>query len=1131
MTITRRDQLKRVYARLTADELAHVTATSAGRNLPAVYEYACKTVAPGQTVLDYGSGKNADHTQELRRRGHDVTPHEVGDNVTPSLHDEDALSKSYDVVLASDVLHTLPTVNAVKAVVEDLHKSVKPSGRVIVNYRERGRSLNDPTANRPVTAVKLKSLLTRYFTSVHRVGGTVVAPVWELHGPVDKKPRRVDLSRREVVRKYSLHPVSDLTGFLSAHLDHVIEEGFPSPPAGMLADFLEDRGDPRHELVRGHEHAIGPEVTHPVNGRRVANPDLSDGSNLDVTHYPGDRHPYRVTWYSGNIGSTAGSRFPRFTYFSKRFGTADEVVSHLSQYRDEPAVLDVAREIGGHALRRMSRRRYGRVASRADVESFTHHPEFVTNAGNRLAFADFLDDNYDPRGHIVREDERGASDYDYLRPAHSKGSHLPDGQYVVATRLVPHDFHDLTKNYPEDMAAGYRVTADFSTPDSPYGGGYTFRAHFPDHDSLLAHLDQYPDEVRDKLRRVVPEPHVRDYDARKVQYSRKKKRRRVAEAIRTFSTPQPGGGIAPSGGGCSVAMSRRSRLRELVRRYLRGDHKYGCALFDLPDAVGKKVLELGKSIPDDDLSDEGREPNPHVTLFYGLHDDSPDGVEEVVKGFGPVKMTLGKTAVFEKDDGDVVYVSVASDDLAELNGKVREGTENTTKYPEYVPHVTLAYVKKGRGKEYAGLDALDGVEVELTDLTFSPASGEKSSIKLSRPSNRLRNLLTARRKYAAVDHARSFVDALRELRSENQQVRHKVASDVFARVGLRGQWTDALHDTAGTTLPSLVSRLDSSPDGRELYAAAWYGLLTELPGVAVFRHDDAGPDSVYAISTKESPERVRDLLDHAGIRQRVLVPHAKGTTVFHVDLGSKNQDAFAAFAHAVGSPTVYAGRGVGKVVGGRDMTTARDRYRSVIGEYEQPTTPTEPMKRSRKSRLVERLRRGGVVVKKSLVSSAELLPFLRDHTASQTGDRSLPLNHSTPASLVLADFLDDRTDPRGELVRESDEHLRRFNQFARGVAYEESTWPKHVAGASVPAPTPDDLPLMEASVWERPKDRRRMYVIHATIGAHDEDGRYHAVTGTKTFDSPDEYLEHVSRYPEHERSALSRLVRPSGEPG
>lgn len=164
-----------------------------------------------------------------------------------------------------------------------------------------------------------------------------------------------------------------------------------------------------------------------------------------------------------------------------------------------------------------------------------------------------------------------------------------------------------------------------------------------------------------------------------------------------------------------------------------GPHKYASTQFNLEGGLARAIVEFGRTIPDTELATEGREPEPHITCLYGLHADDASEVGAVVDGLAPVVARLGPVEVFEAGKGgeaDVVYVSVLSPDLHRLNARLRE-LKHTDTYPEYVPHVCVAYVKPGEGRKYLGLRPFDGAVVSLDTLTFSPSFGATTDIPLA----------------------------------------------------------------------------------------------------------------------------------------------------------------------------------------------------------------------------------------------------------------------------------------------------------------------------------------------------------------------------------------------------------------
>lgn len=146
-----------------------------------------------------------------------------------------------------------------------------------------------------------------------------------------------------------------------------------------------------------------------------------------------------------------------------------------------------------------------------------------------------------------------------------------------------------------------------------------------------------------------------------------------------------------------------------------------------------KIVQMAECIPDEDLAEDGREDNMHVTVKYGLHTDDVEEVRKAVQGFGGVPLTLGKTSVFPAREGkeyDVVKIEVESKELRYLNRLLSESLEHTDTFPDYNPHITLAYVKPGLGEKYAGMTDVKGMKMHGSRIAFCNKQGEQILIEL-----------------------------------------------------------------------------------------------------------------------------------------------------------------------------------------------------------------------------------------------------------------------------------------------------------------------------------------------------------------------------------------------------------------
>jgi uncharacterized protein len=161
------------------------------------------------------------------------------------------------------------------------------------------------------------------------------------------------------------------------------------------------------------------------------------------------------------------------------------------------------------------------------------------------------------------------------------------------------------------------------------------------------------------------------------------------------------------------------------------EYKYGSTQVQLPADVAAQLFAFGRTIPDEDLAEDGRETDAHVTVRYGLLDPDPAKVFEVVGRRGPVSLTLGQTQVFAAPEHDVVVLAVNSPDLAALHTAISLGVPcKPSDYPTYVPHATVAYVKSGQGHKYAGWAGLEGTEVTVENVVVTDVEGWKTEVSL-----------------------------------------------------------------------------------------------------------------------------------------------------------------------------------------------------------------------------------------------------------------------------------------------------------------------------------------------------------------------------------------------------------------
>jgi hypothetical protein len=178
-----------------------------------------------------------------------------------------------------------------------------------------------------------------------------------------------------------------------------------------------------------------------------------------------------------------------------------------------------------------------------------------------------------------------------------------------------------------------------------------------------------------------------------------------------------------------------TNLRKLIRKSLfersAATIDYNCLMVDVAYPEWRKILD---KIDPKDVYDEpgfGLEKNPHVTVLYGLHETVKF---KTIKDFiikhatKPVELEGLKISHFKSKEYDVVKIDVRSKDLSRLNNLVTKEFPYTSDFPEYHPHITIGYVKKGFGKKYD--QELKAIKLTASKFSYSYPN-KKASDKFS----------------------------------------------------------------------------------------------------------------------------------------------------------------------------------------------------------------------------------------------------------------------------------------------------------------------------------------------------------------------------------------------------------------
>lgn len=118
------------------------------------------------------------------------------------------------------------------------------------------------------------------------------------------------------------------------------------------------------------------------------------------------------------------------------------------------------------------------------------------------------------------------------------------------------------------------------------------------------------------------------------------------------------------------------------------------------------------------------EHRPHATVYYGADKRDVDKIVEIVQDYGrPIRVSLGALNIFEHPERDVLYIELVGDSLVELHSKISQLTFSRPQtHPQYIPHLTLAYLKKGEGRKFIGRTPFKRV-ISASGLTLIDANG------------------------------------------------------------------------------------------------------------------------------------------------------------------------------------------------------------------------------------------------------------------------------------------------------------------------------------------------------------------------------------------------------------------------
>jgi 2'-5' RNA ligase len=173
------------------------------------------------------------------------------------------------------------------------------------------------------------------------------------------------------------------------------------------------------------------------------------------------------------------------------------------------------------------------------------------------------------------------------------------------------------------------------------------------------------------------------------------------------------------------------KLKKLLKEIESGPYEYGCVMLYLDfDESNLTSVIADKDLYDDDSGKYGTEDEPHVTLLYGLHSNvTPQIIQQILDRihFGDIRLT--NPSLFENSEYDVLKFDAAGEGL-QIANQTFSKLPNSNEYPDYHPHMTVAYLKKGKGQFY--VNKFMNLQYNVTPVfaIYSVPSGKKFKIKI-----------------------------------------------------------------------------------------------------------------------------------------------------------------------------------------------------------------------------------------------------------------------------------------------------------------------------------------------------------------------------------------------------------------
>lgn len=184
----------------------------------------------------------------------------------------------------------------------------------------------------------------------------------------------------------------------------------------------------------------------------------------------------------------------------------------------------------------------------------------------------------------------------------------------------------------------------------------------------------------------------------------------------------------------SIVKKVRLKLNESLINE-KESYERGCAMLYFESNCTKEVREM---IKEEDLYVEegdvsfGKETEPHCTLLYGF-DKKVEANEalKICENFTFEACEAHNISLFESKKYDVLKYDIKGKNIKECNEALSD-LPFESDFPDFHPHMTVAYLQPGKGKEYTKMikESHARLQVNPEKIVYSHPNGKKEEIQV-----------------------------------------------------------------------------------------------------------------------------------------------------------------------------------------------------------------------------------------------------------------------------------------------------------------------------------------------------------------------------------------------------------------